>query len=106
MATSAEIKTKIEKLQIELETTIKEELKLSAAVAKVKELMEQTGVKLEHLSDGVKKERKVSVAKEKAIAKYINQNGDKTWNGVGRKPKWLDDLLAAGRALEEFLIKP
>lgn len=38
-------------------------------------------------------------------AKYRNPNNkDESWTGKGRKPKWLVDLLDAGRQLEEFEI--
>ena len=30
--------------------------------------------------------------------------GGETWAGRGRKPKWLEKALAAGRSLEEFRI--
>ena len=34
-------------------------------------------------------------------AKY--RDGEKTWSGRGRKPKWLLEQLKEGRSLEEFL---
>lgn len=99
MATSAELKSQIEKLQTELEIKVKEEL--SAAVAQIKELMKQTGVTLEHLGDGVKKVRKVSVPK----AKYKDPNSEKVWSGRGHPPPWMSALLLAGKKKEDFLIK-
>ena len=34
-------------------------------------------------------------------AKYADERGN-TWSGKGRRPKWLKDALAAGRALADF----
>ena len=45
------------------------------------------------------------VKKAPAKARYRNPNNkDETWTGKGRKPKWLDESLKAGRQLEEFEI--
>lgn len=45
-------------------------------------------------------------AKEKAPAKYRNSaNPSETWSGRGRKPRWLVDAEASGRAVEDFLIQ-
>lgn len=35
--------------------------------------------------------------------KFRGPNGE-TWAGRGRKPKWLDEALAAGRKIEDFAI--
>lgn len=42
----------------------------------------------------------------KSIApKYRNPlNPDQTWTGRGRKPKWVEEMLAAGGSLDEALI--
>lgn len=98
MATLAEIQEQIKKLQADEKVKIEEH---SAAIVEIQELMSKHGVKLEELKDAPKKERKVSVPK----AKYKNPNSEETWSGRGRKPKWVVDQLAAGRELEDFLIK-
>ena len=33
------------------------------------------------------------------------ENSAKTWSGRGRKPGWINDGLAAGKSLDDFLIK-
>ena len=33
------------------------------------------------------------------------KQGEKTWTGRGRKPKWLEDYLAQDGKLEELLVK-
>lgn len=41
------------------------------------------------------------------VAKYANPaDPTQTWTGRGRRPKWVNDLLAAGGDLEATLIDP
>jgi DNA-binding protein H-NS len=40
--------------------------------------------------------------KRKAKASYKDQNGN-AWSGMGPKPRWLKDALAAGATLEQFV---
>ncbi len=43
--------------------------------------------------------------KPKSPAKYRNPaNGDETWSGRGRKPRWILEVEAAGRPLSDFAI--
>ena len=41
-------------------------------------------------------------AKRKAKASYKDENGN-TWSGMGPKPRWLKDALAAGASLDQFV---
>lgn len=51
------------------------------------------------------KPTKAKAVKPKA-AKYADGTGN-TWGGVGKRPAWLHQALAAGKALEDFrLVKP
>ena len=50
------------------------------------------------------KKRRAKVAKAPAAPKYRNEAGQ-TWGGLGKRPQWLRDALAAGKTLEEFAIK-
>jgi DNA-binding protein H-NS len=40
--------------------------------------------------------------KRKAKASYRDQNGN-TWTGMGPKPRWLKEALAAGAPLDQFI---
>lgn len=42
------------------------------------------------------------VAKRKAKASYKDQNGN-TWSGMGPKPRWLKNALAAGATVDQFV---
>jgi len=38
--------------------------------------------------------------------KYRNPaDGTQTWTGRGRKPKWIEEALASGASLDDFLIR-
>lgn len=40
-----------------------------------------------------------------AEAAYVNpENPDETWSGRGRRPRWVNDALAAGRTLEDLKV--
>lgn len=43
--------------------------------------------------------------KAKGAAKYRNpSNPEQTWSGKGRRPNWINEADAAGRAISDFLI--
>lgn len=48
-----------------------------------------------------KKARKT--AKAASVPKYTDGNG-RTWSGVGKRPNWFKDALAAGKTAEDLLI--
>ncbi len=48
---------------------------------------------------------KAGRTKPKSPAKYRNpSNADETWSGRGRKPRWILEAEAAGRAISDFAI--
>ena len=64
---------------------------------KIRELAETHGIDLASLSPGI--------TGKKHEAKYRNPNDQfTTWSGIGRKPKWVAEWLAAGKALEDLRI--
>lgn len=65
--------------------------------ARAKEL----GFSLAELLDGVPQEPK----RRPAAVKYAHpENSSLTWTGRGRKPKWVVDALASGKALNDLAI--
>lgn len=42
-------------------------------------------------------------AAETTTAQYQDANGN-TWGGRGRRPNWLNDAIARGKNLEDFLL--
>ena len=51
-----------------------------------------------------KKTRKTAAKKPGGVAKYTDGAG-RTWSGVGKRPNWFKDALAAGKQAEDLLIK-
>src|ERR1700712_2617766 len=93
------IHKQIAALQAKAERITKQEM--SAAVAKVKSLMSDFGVTIEHLTHSVggKSSTKKSTAgktakagkKAASVAKYADPQSGKTWSGFGRAPGWIAD---------------
>ena len=69
----------------------------------LKDLVKKSGFTLEELAGDVQLPK---TPKESTPPKYRNpDNPTQTWSGIGAKKKWLVQMLANGRALDEFLIK-
>ncbi|MBI3347300.1 MAG: H-NS histone family protein [Burkholderiales bacterium] len=47
--------------------------------------------------------RKAATKKPVGVAKYSDGAG-RTWSGVGKRPNWFKDALAAGKQAEDLLI--
>lgn len=46
-----------------------------------------------------------SLKKTPTTIKYRNPNNQtETWAGRGRKPKWVEELIAEGKSLEDFAV--
>jgi len=70
----------------------------NAAKKKILELAETYGLDINFSEAETAK-------KSKLPPKYKNpENPNQTWPGHGKKPAWLEEQLAKGRKLEEFLI--
>jgi len=39
------------------------------------------------------------------VVRFRNEAGQ-TWGGIGKRPQWLRDAIAAGRKLEDFKVAP
>lgn len=49
------------------------------------------------------KARRAGKAKAARVVKYRNDSGG-TWGGMGKRPQWLRDALAAGKTLDDFKV--
>lgn len=108
--TLTEIKKQIAALEAKAARLAEEETK--ASVGKVRTLMNQLGVTLEHLSSAVSKKasavKKAFVGKKpattkrtsKGAAKYADPKTGKTWSGFGRAPGW----IAGAKSRDAFLV--
>ncbi len=50
-----------------------------------------------------KRNKKVKTARAAGVAKYASADGQ-TWTGVGKRPKWFNEALAAGKTPEDLLV--
>lgn len=77
-----------------------EDRKRKEAIAELEEIARSKGFSLADLT-GVAVPRKRSPA----VAKYVNPaDSSDTWSGRGRKPRWFNDALAAGKTPEDLAI--
>src|SRR5471030_271313 len=94
------IKKQIAALQAQAERIAKEEM--SSAIAKVKNIMAEFNLTIEHLTQTVvgKRAAKKTKAKTASVAKYADPKTGKTWSGFGRAPGW----IAGAKNRDVFLV--
>ena len=76
-------------------------------IAQIKGLMVANGLTISDIEDGAKRAasgEKKSSAGTKVAPKYRNSETGETWSGRGIKPKWLQNALNAGKALQDFAL--
>jgi DNA-binding protein H-NS len=94
------LKKQIAALEAQAERIAKEEM--SSAIAKVKDIMAEFNLTIEHLTQAVggKRAAKKTKAKTASVAKYADPKTGKTWSGFGRAPGW----IAGAKNRDAFLI--
>jgi len=93
----------LKKLQDEVAIAIfnYEKRKKAEALAAVEEAARAAGFSLKELLG----DEKLPKGKTKAAPKYANPaDAAQTWTGRGRKPKWVEELLASGKSLDDAAI--
>ena len=94
------LKKKIADLEVQAERIAKEEI--GSAIAKVKDIMAEFNLTIEHLTQTAVGKRVANKTKVKAasVAKYADPKTGKTWSGFGRAPGW----IAAAKNRDAFLV--
>jgi len=97
------LKKQIAALEAQAERIAKEEM--SSAIAKVKGIMAEFNLTVEHLTQAVAGKRAATKTKAKSrkaasAAKYADPKTGKTWTGVGRAPGW----IAEAKNRDVFLV--
>ena len=96
------LKKQIAALEAQAERIAKEEM--SSAIAKVKDIMAEFNLTIEHLTQTVAGKRAAKKTKAKAktasVAKYADPKTGKTWYGFGRAPGW----IASAKNRDAFLV--
>jgi len=84
----------------ELESRQKEERQ--KLLNEFKEKAKSLGISLDDLVGARKKTR---TRGGKVAAKYIHpQDGSMTWSGRGKRPRWVNEWIAAGNSLEQIQV--
>ena len=94
----------LKKLEAEVQSLIAsyEDRKIAEARAVLEAKAKELGFSLSALVDGGKKGGK---AASSVAPKYAHpENPSMTWSGRGRKPKWVEAALAAGKSLDDLAI--
>jgi DNA-binding protein H-NS len=94
------LKKQIAALQAQAERIAKTEM--SSAIAKVKDIMAEFNLTIEHLTHSGDSKRAATKPKVKtaSVAKYADPKTGKTWSGVGRAPGW----IAGAKNRDVFLV--
>jgi DNA-binding protein H-NS len=94
------LKKQIAALEAQAERIAKAEM--SSAIAKVKDIMAEFNLTIEHLTQAVagKRTAKKTKAKTASVAKYADPKTGKTWSGFGRAPGW----IAGAKNRDAFLV--
>jgi DNA-binding protein H-NS len=103
MSKLSTIRKQIATLEAQAAQIAKEEM--DSAIGKVKSLMADFGLTIEHLTQSVAGKaaaKKSKVAKKRAasVAKYADPKSGKTWSGFGRAPGW----IASAKNRDAFLV--
>ena len=94
------LKKQIAALQVQAERIAKTEM--SSAIAKVKDIMAEFNLTMEHLTHSGDSKRAATKPKVKtaSVAKYADPKTGKTWSGFGRAPGW----IAGAKNRDVFLV--
>ena len=100
MSKLSALKKQIAALQAQAERITKTEM--SSAIAKVKDIMAEFNLTIEHLTSAVtgKPAAKKTKVKAASVAKYADPKTGKTWSGFGRAPGW----IAGAKNRDAFLV--
>jgi DNA-binding protein H-NS len=102
MTTYLELKQKAEKLMAEAEQMRQKEI--SEVIAEIQEKMKRYGLSIQDIAgvSNVKRRKSGGAAKK---VKYRGPHGETWAGGRGRKPKWVQEALKAGKKIEDFAVR-
>jgi len=101
MATYIELMEKAQQLMAEAEQVRQKEI--DTVIADIRQKMQAYGLTAQDIG-GTAAPRKRAAAKGKGAVKYRGPNGE-TWSGGrGRKPRWVQEALKAGKKIEDFAV--
>ncbi|HWI83112.1 H-NS histone family protein [Ramlibacter sp.] len=102
MATYVELMERAQKLMAEAEQVRQKEI--SDVIAEIRQKMEAYGLTVQDLGGGAPARKRAGGSRSKGAVKYRGPNGE-TWSGGrGRKPRWVQEALKAGKNIEDFAV--
>ena len=101
MATYLELMERAQKLMAEAEEVRQKEI--DDVIADIRQKMEAYGLTAQDIG-GTAAGRKRAVAAKSKVIKYRGPNGETWGGGRGRKPRWIEEALKAGKKLEDFAV--
>jgi DNA-binding protein H-NS len=107
MATYLELMEKAQKLMAEAEQVRRKEV--SDVIADIRRKMEAYGLTLQDIGGAPAGRRrgpapKGSKGPKSKTVKYRGPNGETWGGGRGRKPRWVQEALKAGKKIEDFAV--
>jgi len=104
MATYSELKAQAEKLLLEAEEVRKAEA--LSVINDIKQKITQYGITARDLgfslrSPSSRSEKRSSAESSGSVTRYRGPEGQ-AWSGMGRRPQWYKDGLAAGKSPSDF----
>jgi DNA-binding protein H-NS len=116
--TYAQLTKQIEQLQQEAEKLRRQEM--GEVIERIRDAVVHYGLTAEDLGLGAKSARGARAAAKPAAktrrqsakaktaagraVKFRDETG-RTWGGIGKRPQWLRDALAAGKTLQDFAVQ-
>lgn len=102
MATYVELMEKAQQLMAEAEQVRQKEI--NDVIADIRQKMETYGLTVQDIGGPAAARKRAAGGKTKSAVKYRGPNGE-TWSGGrGRKPRWVQEALKAGKRLEDFAV--
>ncbi|SFI22353.1 nucleoid protein H-NS [Collimonas sp. OK307] len=90
--------------QVQQQIKIKERDELAAARQKVLAIAQSAGIPLDELM-GLQAKSKSRAVKAKVAVRYRHpSDASLQWTGRGRQPKWVQEWVAIGKALDELRV--
>lgn len=104
MATYLELMEKAHRLMAEAEEVRQKEM--NDVIADIRQKMQEYGLTMQDIGGGSSAgagRKRAAGGKARAV-KYRGPNGETWGGGRGRKPKWIQEALSAGKRLEDFAV--
>jgi|GEM_PF-104888 len=90
-------------LQFQSELVTRENAEKKAAIAEIRAIAERVGLIVSFADVEFTKKKTGARLGTKAKIKYRNNATGEVWSGRGLKPKWVVELIASGKNIDEYL---